>query len=131
MKIRYVFLTGEQVEIEVSEAIGEIAAAIDEDTGKSNRRETRRHVSLEELQAKHFQPADPGPAVEAAVEELAGKEALYRALEQLPPRQRELLIKVFYADMSIAQIARAEGVDESAVRGRLKRIYKKMKKLLS
>jgi len=130
MKIRYVFLTGEPVEIEAPETIGEIAAAIDEEVCKSNRRETRRHHSLENLQEKHFQPAAPGLAVEAAVEELESKEALYRALEQLLPQQRALLKKVFYENMSPAQIARSEGVNESAIRGRLSRIYKNIKKFL-
>lgn len=55
---------------------------------------------------------------------------LTRALDMLSPEQRELVLKVYFKGMRIVDIARKEGVGESAVRDRIRRIHKKMKKYL-
>jgi len=43
MKITYAFATGETVEIEVSEAIGEVIVEISEEEKRNDRTESRRH----------------------------------------------------------------------------------------
>jgi predicted DNA-binding protein YlxM (UPF0122 family) len=43
------------------------------------------------------------------------------------PQQQALLKKVFFEERSIVSVAREEGVGESAIRDRLKRIEKKLK----
>ena len=55
---------------------------------------------------------------------------LTQALKMLSPEQRELVLKVYFNGMRIVDIAREEGVGESAVRDRIRRIHKKMKKYL-
>ena len=55
---------------------------------------------------------------------------LYSAMEVLSPSQRELVEKVYFEERTFASIAREEGVGESAIRDRMKRIYKKLKKNL-
>ena len=52
MVIKYEFLTGEKIEIEVSNRLGETILQIDNEIKNSNRRETRRHKSLNELNDK-------------------------------------------------------------------------------
>lgn len=52
MVIKYKFLTGEKIEIEVSNRFGETMLQIDNEIKNSNRRETRRHQSLNELNDK-------------------------------------------------------------------------------
>jgi len=47
--------------------------------------------------------------------------AIHKALKNLLPQQRELIHKVFFEGKSVSEIARAEGVDESSIRDRLKR----------
>ena len=57
-------------------------------------------------------------------------EELYRAIEQLEPKQQELLKKVFWEEIKQVDIAKSEGVDDSAISWRLARIYKRLKKSL-
>lgn len=51
-------------------------------------------------------------------------------LKQLPPEQAELLIRVYYDKMRVAEIARMQGVPSSTVHNRLKAAKKKLKELL-
>ena len=55
---------------------------------------------------------------------------LYRAIRSLLPEQIELLRKTFWENRSHTEIARAEGVTEAAIRGRLLRIYERLKEAL-
>lgn len=130
MNIKYEFLTGEIIEIEVSDDIAEVAIEIERDTYNSNRRETRRHNSIEDMQSLGVQFKDIESDAANIVEEKENKETLHNALDKLLPQQKELVQKVFFQGMSIVQIARAEGVNEAAIRNRLKKIYKKLKNIL-
>ncbi len=131
MKITYKFVTGEVVEIDVPEAFAKISATIDRDIYNNNRRETRRHYSIDAMQEEGLQTIDLSIDIEAAVEEQEMSQDLHKALMELLPQQRELIHKIFYEGMSIAQIARDDGVSESAIRDRINRIYKKLKKYLT
>ena len=124
-------MTGEVVEIDVPEAFAKISATIDRDIYNNNRRETRRHYSIDAMQEEGLQTIDLSIDIEAAVEEQEMSQDLHKALMELLPQQRELIHKIFYEGMSIAQIARDDGVSESAIRDRINRIYKKLKKYLT
>ena len=69
------------------------------------------------LAARH--PPGP-PAIAATPEERAMAEArgvlVVRALRQLPQRQREVVVLRYYADLSVAQTARALQISEGAVK---------------
>lgn len=127
MKIKYEYLTGETVEIDVTDKIAEVAIELDRDIRNSNRKETRRHNSVEELAEKGAQLADDRVDIHTDIEQQEMRQALHKALDNLLPQQRELIQKVFFEGKSISEIARFEGVDESSIRDRLKRIYKKLK----
>ncbi len=129
MNIKYEFVTGEIIEIQISDHIAEIVIEIERDTYNSNRRETRRHNSIEHMQGRGLQFSDKGASVIAIVEEKETNEALHNMLDKLLPQQKELVQKVFFQGMSITQIARDEGVSETAIRNRLNKIYKKLKAL--
>lgn len=130
MKIKYQFVTGETVEIKVSERIGKVLIAIDKDMQNSDRRETRRHNSIDALAEQGIQVLDNSIELTSAIEARETKEALHDALNKLLPQQRELIQKVFFAGKSISEIAREEGVYESAIRNRLSKTIKRMKKFL-
>ncbi len=51
-------------------------------------------------------------------------------LKQLPPEQAELLIRVYYDKMRVAEIARMQGVPVTTVHNRLKSAKKNLKELL-
>lgn len=129
MKVRYVFANGEISEIEVDESLGELLVDFDRQEYNNDHKETRRHISLDgmEYEGELFaSAADPVSEV-LEREELA---RLRRAMETLTPKQRALVLKIYFNKESIATVARAEGVDESSIRERLRWIYKKLKNFL-
>ena len=97
---------------------------MDEDFNKptfnNNQTETRRHVSLDALNADGNLVA-ASESVEPA--EADRYEDLQRAISKLKPRQRELIRQV--------EIARAEGVSESAIAQRMAAIYARLKRFLT
>ena len=97
-------------------------------TYNSHHRESRRHVSFDAL--------DPlGDTIigsddidlDLTADEYAD---LHRAIGKLQKRQKEMLRKVFWEDMKQVEIARAEGVGESAVAQRMAAIVARLRKLL-
>lgn len=105
---------------------------MDEDFNKptfnNNQTETRRHVSLDALNADGNLVA-ASESVEPV--EADRYEDLQRAISKLKPRQRELIKKVFWEDIRQVEIARAEGVSESAIAQRMATIYARLKKFLT
>lgn len=53
MRINYEFLTGERLEIEVDDNIGEVIIEMEKMQSRRNRSETRRHNSLEFMQENY------------------------------------------------------------------------------
>ena len=130
MKIRYEFVNGEVTEIEVEDTMGEILLDLDRQAYNSDHRETRRHISLNgmEYEGEIFRSGED-PLEEILRRETASR--LAEAMERLSPEQRELLKKVYFENIRIVEIARAAGVTEAAIRGRLKKIYARLKKFLN
>lgn len=130
MEIRYEFVTGEVFEIEVEDSMGEVLLELDRQEKNNDRRETRRHMSLDGMDFE----GDMFRAETDTLREAMGRvdtARLMEALDMLSGSQKELLLKVYFKGMRIADIAGAEGVSEAAVRNRLKKIYRKLKKILS
>lgn len=130
MKIKYQFVTDEIKEVEVTEELGAILIEMDRDIGKSDRRETRRHISLDGMTYEGDIFADTNADIAAQFEAAEEVDALHKAIQTLLPQQKELLKKVFFEGRSVSSIARDEGVDESSVRERLTRIYAKLNRFL-
>jgi RNA polymerase sigma-70 factor (ECF subfamily) len=80
------------------------------------------------------QPVDPPGTPSFQPEKiLEGKQSLARfrrALEALPPAQREAFLLHHEADMGVAEIARATGSDEEAAKSRLRYATAKLKEAL-
>ena len=129
MKITYEFVTGEVSEVEVEDHLGGILLDLDRQQYNNNQKETRRHVSLNgmDYEGEMFVSAEN---TEGEVERRENMARLISAMEVLSPAQRELVEKVYFEERSFASIAREEGVGESAIRDRMKRIHKKLEKIL-
>ena len=76
---------------------------------------------------KHF---DDGTDILSDYIQRESFEELYRAIEQLEPKQQELLKKVFWEGIKQVDIAKSEGVGKTAIENRMTRIYARLKKLL-
>ena len=103
-------------------------AEVNAPTFRRNRTETRRHIHLsaDDLDRRR---ADAMPDVPMA---LLGADysELHHAIAQLRPQQRELLRRVFWEGVRQSEIARQEGVLESTISERMKRIYQRLRKFL-
>ena len=103
-------------------------AEVNAPTFRRNRTETRRHVHLsaDDLDRRR---ADAMPDVPTA---LLGADysELHHAIAQLRPQQRELLRRVFWEGVRQSEIARQEGVLESTISERMRRIYQRLRKFL-
>lgn len=128
MKIEYKF-HDETVEIEVADEWGELIIDLDRQEYNNDHAETRRHCSLEDYNRDgQLIPSDVD--VERDAISACEYTRLHQAFRELNPRQRSLIQKVFFDGMSYAEIARIEGVDESAIRHAINRALKKLKKFL-
>ena len=129
MKISYEFVTGEISEIEVDEHLGGMLLDFDRQQYNNDQKETRRHVSLDgmDYEGEMFASAED---IEGAAERREDMARLFSAMEALSPAQRELVEKVYFEERSFVSIAHEEGVGESAIRDRMKRIHKKLEKIL-
>ena len=78
--------------------------------------------------------ADPPAGMDAEPQRIAeakqGLERFARALEALPPAQREAFLMHHEAEMSIGEIARATGAGEEAAKSRLRYAVAKLKEAL-
>ena len=129
MEIKYEFVTGEVLAIEVEDELGEVILELDRQERNNDRRESRRHMSLDgmDFEGETFRAEADTPR------EAMGRvdtERLMEALDMLSLSQRELLLKGYFKGGRIVDIAREQGVGESAIRDRIRRIHKKLKKYL-
>ena len=95
------------------------------------RSETRRHQSLEKSMEAGFDVVDEGTDVEKEAFEKIDKEKLRRAFQFLEPQQKWLIVQIFFNERTRVDVANEIGVDESAIRRRLQKIYRKIKKFLN
>ncbi len=129
MKIKYEFAT-ETVEIEVTDDWGSILVDLDRQEYNNDHKETRRHCSLDAFNLDDaLFPSDVDVLRDILKAEDA--ERLHSAIAKLEPRQQKLIRQVFFEGRGYTDIARSEGLDESAVRHATPRALKKLKRFLS
>jgi len=127
--IIYTFADGAISETEVSDALYAIIAEIERETENNDRRETRRHVSLEQAAERYdTEIADRRVELEADFMKRVDIAKLRTAIKTLAPSQKELVRKRFFERESITAIAKEYGVNRQSVQKRLKRIYRKLRK---
>lgn len=95
------------------------------------RSETRRHQSLEKSMEAGFDVVDEDTDVEKEALGMIDKEKLRRAFQFLEPQQKWLIYEIFYKGRKRVDLANELGVDESAIRCRLKKIFMRLKKYLN
>ncbi len=98
-------------------------------TQLSERRETRRHQSLDRSMENGFDVAD-SYSLEDDVIRGMDKNLVNEAIKHLLPEQRELIKQVYFEGKEQKEIAQEQGVDPTAIRNRLRKIYKKIKKFI-
>jgi len=129
--IQYKFNDGSTKEISVTDELYALHLELLQEEKRNHWRETRRHISLEYLMEQGVDIADhdSGDPLSALIEKTDDKR-IKTALSYLSDKQRSLIEKVFYNDLSLREIARQTGVSHQALSQQLATIYKKLKKFL-
>lgn len=128
--ITYKFADGTTSKVEVSDEIYALCEEMEIEEKSSERRETRRHISMESLVEMNLEPTVTDEYFKDEVFKDMESEHLQQAISQLLPSQITLLKRVFYEGESVTEIAKNDGIAVCSVSNRLARIYKKLKKFL-
>lgn len=121
-------INGKYIDVEVTQEFAQAFEQLKEEEKSNERRETRRHLSLEALTEEGFQVEDPKADIEDQLYKKLENNALVSAIKSLDPNQKWLIEQVFFLNRTQQDIAEELGVNHTAVRNRLRKIYKKMKK---
>ena len=136
MKINYEFVTGEKLELEVDDSIGEIVIELEVLQSRRNRTETRRHNSLDSMQEQRpgYNPrqfVDETVDIEQFVVDSDERERLHQAIGLLEERDRLIVRRYYFENRTMEEIGREIGISAMAVSKRLKKIPEKLKSLMS
>lgn len=116
-------------EITVTRAEGKEIIKLNRIEYNDNRREARRHVSLEAYDPYGvLVKNDADPSQEVINKEEMDK--LHQSISQLTPAQRKLLMKKFWDGMKQIDIAKDKGVSKMAITKRVRTIKRRLKKIL-
>ena len=129
MKIKYEFVTGEKVYIDVNEEFGEIMLKLDNELKNNNRKETEKHKSLSD---RNIEITDLNSDVFETVIKKINKDKLYKAISDLKPYEKELIHNLYLkkCPLTLSGYAKALGVTEDVIRKRLTNIKNKLRNLL-
>ncbi len=120
-------INGKVIDIEVTDEFAAQYEQIEAKEKRVNRKETRRHQSLDALVESGFQIADQGSDIEANLIMQNNIDLLRRAFATLTNDQKWLVEQVFYYGRKQSEIAAELGIDVTSIRDRLRVIYKQIK----
>ena len=129
MIINYIDADGRIIELEVAEEIGSFYLTSLEEEKRNERRETRRHTSLSQIdfEGEWF---SNGADILGDLIRTENREKVRSALAKLTPIQRELLDRVYIRNEKIIDIARNQGVSQPAISQRVATAIKRFIKYL-
>ena len=130
VKIAYRFADGHFEELEVELEIADALKELERQEYNNTQKETRRHTSLSAVEYEDERFAARNADVLEKTLHRMDAEALRRALAMLTLAQQDLVRRVFFLGERPSDIAKAEGIDKSAITHRLERIYRQLKKTL-
>ena len=125
MKKDYTMTDGETVEL--SELYANLRR---EERREKWREKKRKDKSLDYLCSLGIEFPDKSVSIEADYILKEERGLLYSAIAKLEPRQKELLLRHFFNEESLKDIAAEQGVSYQAIQERLRKIIDKLRKLL-
>ena len=125
MKIKYEFVTGAK-EIEVDESTGNIIKDLNRQEYNNQKRETRRHCTIEKSLEFGTMPDDTDLERDFICRE--EMKTLYAALNTLTADQKDLVNRVFFNGQSLTAIAKEKELSIVAIHKRLKKIFEILRK---
>ena len=128
--IRYQLADGHFDVIEVTEEFAAEYAAMEHRDKLIERKETRRHQSLDKSLEHGWDVADPSTDVALQAERDEDKERLHTALRKLTDKQRAVLLLYIEEGKSFRDIAKELGLNKDTVREHYFAAIKNLKKFL-
>ena len=126
--IKYRFADGTTSEIEVTDEFYTLYAELVQQEKRNHWKETRRHTSLDYLNENGIDFESPAADPLSVLLWSEDEERIHNAMSTLSVKQRQLIEKVFYGEMSLREIARQTNVTHQALSKQLATIYRKLKK---
>ena len=117
-------------EVEVPSELAEAYAALERQSRLTNRKETRRHQSLDKSLDHGWDVPDPSADTLRILERSETRALLQAALKTLTARQRTILLRYVQENKSFREIGDALGVHRDTVREHYLSAVKKLKKFL-
>ena len=128
-RIRY-FDGTKYVEIEVTEEFAAEYTAMEHRDKLIERKETRRHQSLDKSLEHGWDVADPSADVALQAERDEDKAVLHSALQRLTDKQRAVLLLYIEEGKSFREIGEKLGIHKDTVKEHYHAAIKKLKKFL-
>ena len=129
MKVKYEFLTGEVVEVEVDDSVGEMIVELDRVEYNNDHKETRRHCTLSVKGDDGHWLVDNENNPDNFVPEQEESGCRFKhAMDSLTESQRDALISICYEGMSITDYAISRGIDRTTASRNLSRAKNNFKK---
>ena len=130
-KVKYEVLTGEVVEVEVDDSVGEMIVELDRVEYNNNHKETRRHCTLSvKGDSGHWLEDNENNPDNFVPEQDEADCKIKKALDSLTDNQRDVVIAVHFMGMTLTDFAERRGITKQSAHERLEGAMKKMKKVL-
>ncbi len=133
MKIKYKFVTGEVLEVEVEENIGKVIMDLDRVEYNNEKKETRRHCTLSAVkyEGDWFISDIDDPGNDRNLDEMDhGNCPFSDALKKLPRKQQDILLAIYRDGYSLKEYAGQNGISKSAATMLHERAKNNLKKFL-
>ncbi len=128
--INYKFVDGTTKTIEVEDKFYEEYEKLERETKRLDRKETRRHISINVFEEKGVEFEDESVDLENSLINKENKNQVLEAIKKLGPKQQKLILDVFYKGKTLSEIAKFNKVSKSAITQRMQLILRKLKKIL-
>jgi len=118
------------VDIDVDERWVKILREMDKEEELNERKETRRHESLDLTMDEHEWLDNHEESIEDTICRLETAEALDEAIATLTAKQRDVFMAIHFYGFNISEVAKTKGLNKSTVARHLNAAEKKLKNFL-
>ena len=129
MKIKYKSVTESVEVVEVTEEWASVLVELDRLDRNSNQTETRRHCSLEAYNLDG-EMLSTGEDIEEDLLQRETFQEVRNAVSQLPPKQREVIERLYFLDQTGIEAAAAMGINRGTVANYHADAKKNLRKIL-
>jgi len=130
-KIIYQFADETQNEVEVSDEFYAQYQEMEKEEKNKNRAETRRHISLSQIQENGFEPALQEPSLEEILIKEEQLQVLHKAMETLTDKQLKVFVLYAEQGLSFMEIGKKMGLSKDTVKEHYWSAIKKLKKFFT